>query len=538
MHLVTLCRGIALRMLLLLTSLSGWRVLEETSCAHAQAVTNEPVSALTVQELLRRVVDHNESLQVRLLEFEVSRRRVLAERGIFEPELVATYERTETLRENTAEQSRSQQLPIFKERNHLYSGGLETLAPTGARLRLGYTLRDLHNNLNRSSLFDFGRTNYHSLLTHEYHTFAGASLTQPLLKNAGTVATLAGLRVAAISSDIAFQEYRRQMMTVVSGAEAAYWNLYLLQKQVGFFEESVALAERILNDNRVRLDAGRGSELEVLESQSGLALRKSRLAQVREKQVEGANRVRALYSDARFSTNVLVVAVDEPPAREVPVDAFESWRAAFEQNPDFLIQQKKFQVENVRLGYAKNQRLPQFDLKAAYGLNGLGDSPWSAWDDIENRGFPAWSAGVELRIPVLGGLKSKHELAAARLRLKQAGIALHDLETQLSTALNTTLHRLRTARESIANYETVVNFNQNLLQTQLARLEVGRVESRKVLEVEADLLEARNALTEAKVLYQQALLELELIQGSLLQARELEVDAKTLKARTEQVLHR
>jgi outer membrane protein TolC len=195
-------------------------------------------------------------------------------------------------------------------------------------------------------------------------------------------------------------------------------------------------------------------------------------------------------------------------------------------------------MENVRLGYAKNQRLPQFDIKAAYGLNGLGTDPWNSWDQIEHWSWPAWSAGVELHIPVLGGLRSKHELAAARLRLKQAAIGLHDLETQLSTALNTTLHRLRTARESISNYKTVVNFNQNLLQTQLARLEVGRVESRKVLEVEADLLEARNALTEAKVLYQQALLELELIQGSLLKARELEVDAKTLKARTEQALRR
>jgi outer membrane protein TolC len=534
MHLVTLGRGILLKRLLLLVGCS--MALGQPIPVQSQTVTNEALSALTVKELLQRVVDHNESLQVRLLEVEVSRRRVLAEKGAFEPEIVASYERVETARTNTTEQARNLSLGVFKERNNLYNGGLETLVPTGARLRLGYTLRELNNNLSRS--FDIGRTNPFSLITHEYHSFFGASFTQPLLKNAGTVATMANLRVAAISSDIAFQEYRRQMMTVVSSAEAGYWNLYLLQKQVSFFEESVALAQRILNDNRVRLDAGRGSELEVLESQSGLALRQSRLAQVREKLVEGANRVRALYSDARFSTNVLVQAVEEPPAQERSVDAFESWRMAFELNPDYLIQQKKFQMENVRLGYAKNQRLPQFDLKAAYGLNGLGTDPWNSWDQIEHWSWPAWSAGVELHIPVLGGLRSKHELAAARLRLKQAAIGLHDLETQLSTALNTTLHRLRTARESISNYETVVNFNQNLLQTQLARLEVGRVESRKVLEVEADLLEARNALTEAKVLYQQALLELELIQGSLLKARELEVDAKTLKARTEQALRR
>ena len=126
----------------------------------------------------------------------------------------------------------------------------------------------------------------------------------------------------------------------------------------------------------------------------------------------------------------------------------------------------------------------------------------------------------------------------ARIRLKQAALGLKDIEAQLVTALNTTMHKLRSSHASIGNYETVVNFNQNLLQTQLARLEVGKVESRKVLEVEADLLEARNALAEAKVLYQQALLELELIRGSILQSRDLEVDRRDLKARTEALLRR
>ncbi|MBI2929867.1 MAG: TolC family protein [Verrucomicrobia bacterium] len=506
----------------------------------AIACHSEPTSPpelprdLTIKGLVKQVVDYNESIQLRLLEYEVSRKKINAEKGIFEPELVSNYERQENDRRNTAEQEKSLQSSFFFEKNNVYSGGLESLAATGGRLRLGYTLRDLRNNVNRT-LFS---TNYADLRNHEYQTFFGLSLTQPLLRNGGVAVTMAGIRLAAISSDIAFQEYRRQLMSVVSTAEASYWNLYMAQKQVSFFQESVTLAEGILKDNRVRFQTGKGSDLEVLEAEAGVALRKSRLAQVQEKLIEAANRLRALYADARFATNNLVLAVDEPEAKEVPVDAFESWRSAYETNPDYLIQQKKFGIENVRLGYAKNQRLIQFDLKGAYGLNGLGDSPDSSWADIETRGFPSWSVGVEIHIPVLGGIKTRNELDAARIRLKQAALGLKDIEAQLVTALNTTMHKLRSSRESIGNYETVVNFNQNLLQTQLARLEVGKVESRKVLEVEADLLEARNALAEAKVLYQQALLELELIRGSILQSRALEVDPRDLKARTEALLRR
>lgn len=511
--------------------LLGMAAAEGQAAADALAQTppGEP-TALTLKEFLRRVVEFNESIQLRVLDYEISRRRLRAEKGIFEPELVASYDRQENQRENTSEQQRSLGLPLFDEQNNVYSGGLESLLPTGAKLRLGYTLRDLRNNLQRPFFTSF--TN------GEYQTFFGASLVQPLLRNGGIPATMANIRVAALASDAAFQDYRRQMMTVVSTAEAAYWNLYLLQQQTNFLHESVALAESILRDNQVRLQAGRGSELEVLEAESGLALRRSRLAEARERLVEAANRVRALYSDARFATNVLVHAVEEPEVLAPPQQPFESWRLALEQNPDVLLQRKRYQIENVRVGYAKNQRLVALDLKAAYGLNGLGDTPSSSWDDIQAGGFPSWSVGVELRVPVLGGIKTRHELEAARLRQQQAALAMREVETQLTTALNTTFHKLRSTRESIANYETVVNFNQNLLQTQLARLELGRVESRKVLEVEADLLEARSALAQAKVQFQQALLELELIQGSLLATRGFEVDPKELKAKTQAVLGR
>src|SRR5206468_3835220 len=103
------------------------------------------------------------------------------------------------------------------------------------------------------------------------------------------------VRLAALGSDIAFQDYRRQMMIIVSTAEASYWSLYLAQEQVRFFQESVATAEKILNDNRARVQAGKSSELEVLEAQAGLALRRSKLSEAEEKLYEAINKVLTLY---------------------------------------------------------------------------------------------------------------------------------------------------------------------------------------------------------------------------------------------------
>lgn len=510
------------------TSLFVWLFLVSASVRTlGQSAARNGTIDLTLNDFLKAVLERNQTIQTRLLELEVNRRLYRAARGIFEPELVGSASREANKRENTVEQQRSTFSDVFDERNNIYQGGLETLVPTGARVRLGYTLRDLWNNLQTQDNFLFrGATN------GEFQSFFGVTITQPLLKDAGYPATLASIRLAAIASDIAYQDYRRQTMLTISTAEASYWNLYMAQEQVRFFQESVSTAEKILNDGRARVQAGRGSELEVLEAESGLALRRSKLSEAEEKLYEAANRVLSLYSQTVLSTNRLIKAVDQPQVTGEFPSFFEAWEAARESNPDYLIQRRKAVQESVRVGYARNQRLPQLDLKGSYGKNGLGDSPGASWEDIERQDFPSWSIGLEFRIPLGGGVKGGNEFAAALLRQREALVAVREVETQIVNGLDTAMHKIRSGRDSVESYRTAVSFNQHLLDSALDRLQLGLLESRKVLDIEADLFEAKNLLVDALVQYRRALLEFELMEGSILKRRNLEMSQFDLQART------
>ena len=106
---------------------------------------------IRLKELVLKVRDQSDVLQSKYLEYRVSRKRFEAEKGIFEPDFVASYERDENKRRNTAEQQSQQILinntRIFQEQNNVYNAGLEGLIPIGGKVRLGYTLRDLDNNL-------------------------------------------------------------------------------------------------------------------------------------------------------------------------------------------------------------------------------------------------------------------------------------------------------------------------------------------------------------------------------------------------------
>ncbi len=518
-----------------LCAISACLLFFSSSLPAQPAAETSSRTELTLKDYLRSVLEHNESIQVKMLEVQVSQKKYQAERGIFEPEAVLGIERDRNKRQNNIEQQASQRVGVFDEVNNIYNGGLEALVPSGGRLRLGYTLRDLRNNIDPAAgIFGSSGNRFFT----QYQTFFGLSLNQPLLKNAGFAATLANIRLAAIQSDVAFEEYRRQMMIVVSTAEATYWNLYMAQEQLLFFQDSVALAEIIRNDNRSRLQAGKGSELEVLEGESGLALRQSKQAEARQKYFDSLNRLTQLYSASAITTNQRVIAVNEPELTDAPLSMFDSYFNAFDLNPDYQSQRKKMLQENIRLAYAKNQRLPQLDLKASYGLNGLGLDPSDSWSDVQRRDFPSYVIGLEFRVPITGGIKGRNEVDAAKLRQQQALITLKEIEVQIANALDTAMRKVRSARDSVHNYETVIHFAKSLLDNRRAQFDAGRVESRKVFEADAELFESRNALLEAKIMFQRALLELELIEGSILKHRNLEMTRREVDFQTAGLVRR
>lgn len=481
------------------------------------------VAGLTLKDVRYRVLEYNERVQVKMLDTEISEKQIKAERGIFEPAVVSSFEATDSKRKNSQEQQAQQFFKqVFDERNKTYNGGLEFLAPTGGKLRLGYMLRDMSNNLNSG--------------TNEYATTVGVTLSQPLLKNGGVGATMARIRLAAINSDIAYQDYRRELMTVVARAEAAYWDLYLTQEQERISRESVTVAEKLFKDNKARMDVGKSSELEVLQAEAGLSLRKTRQSDASQRLAEAASNLNSLLSGAATDRKTVVRAVETPVVSDKDDDFMSGYQTAFELNPDYQGRRHAVLAENIRLSYAKNQKLPELDLKASYGLNGLAGSPGASFDDAANADYPTGSVGLEFRVPLSGGIKERNEYEAAKLSKKKALLALKEVEVQMVNGLDTALLKVRNQRESVKGYEAVARFHQQLLETELAKLEVGKTDSRTVLETEEKLFEARISMIDAMVRFQKAGLELELIKGAALRNRGIDISKNELQRKTMQLI--
>ena len=516
---------------------------EELSIRELYPQTEE----LSLAEYMQRVVDFNESVQSRLLGFHAVRRQRRAEMGTFEPALVTGFNYADRVWPLTDIGTRTQgwvdaalnaalngQDPppeklypyIASERYKYYSTDLEMQTPIGTRLRIGARANDRLSN--------FQQPTEAEKPTSGYSATVGVTIEQPLLRGLGFATNLASLRLAARESEIAFQDYRRQLMQVVSAAEMAYWELYYAQEALAMSKESVQLAQTLLEDMRARFESGKGSRLDVLEAEAGLATRRTRANDAFLNCVEAMNQMASFYGGVPRNTATGCIAADEPVSQRVEMSFQNGLEQAMQMNPDLLKAKLLKEQEKIRFQVARNGRLPELNVTA--GLDFAGHGGTFEWDlarrDIKDGNFPGWTVGVVLRLPIWGDVRKRNEMWAAKLKLKEAERTESNMKTQLSVGRDTAEKRVDTNYATARSLEQVVEFRENLLETRLQTREVGRIEARPVLEAEQDLFEARLTQLKSEVECQRALLELQLISGNLLQLRNLEVTFAELEARS------
>ncbi|MFV1995339.1 MAG: TolC family protein, partial [Verrucomicrobiales bacterium] len=486
---------------------------------------------LSIDEFRRRVAEHNEEIQIQLIGAIIANKNYRAARGAFEPEFVSDYEHIDSRRPNTAEEQASQLgLDVFSERNNRFTNGIEGLLPTNGRMRLGFNAFNLRNNL---------QTLNPDRESPEYSLFFGANITQPLLRDAGVNAAMAAIRLAARESEIAFQDYRRELMTTLATAESSYWNVFASQQAHRYAAESVELAQSILADTGEAFKAGKASEAAVLAARVGVLEREAVFSNSRQLLHETVNTLLGYYSAHPLESEAEMPITSPPPrpgASVAKIDRDAVYNEAFDSNPDFLRRRKQLEIENIRVAYARNQKRPKLDLKGSYGLNGLGNRFSTSLNDIEGAQFPSWSVGVELRIPLGGNIAGANQLKAAQARKVQALLGLKQLEVELDIALDNAARQIETTLDAFRANRATVSLNERLLQDEREKLTAGRSSIRLVLEVEEDLSASRITVLQDLVRYEAANLQLELVIGSILADRGWEVSLERVNRDTAEII--
>ena len=476
------------------------------------AENNNPNVSLTMRDLAIMALQNNQELEVERLNPEIQRQAIREARGAFNPNLVVTANHEDTERNldqrsfngvsNILFGGSGEDSTIFEEVNTGIQSGIEGLLPTGAEYNLSLLNRLIDNDSN-----DFET---------EYTSEVNLILKQPLLRRFGTRYNFTVVRLAENRFEQEEFRLRSNVLGVLQNTLTSAAELLFAQENLRVKNESIALAERFVSENRRRLEEGRMSEIDVIQAQTRLSEAKEEALQARGFYIQRLSRLKALiYQDANANYQQTISINDTfSPFMQLPIRR-ALLRTAKEQNPSYLLARKQIEERDITLDRAEQDILPELNLIAGIGYQGLSfNSNYDAVKDWDQRSGPNWQVGVEFSIP-LGNDTALSARRAALLGKRQAEINLGQIENLLVTSLDQTLGSIEIAKEVILTARESVEFAKASLEAEEKRLLNGRSTSFNVAELQRNLSVAQSRELASQVEYEKALLNLWTLLGVL-----------------------
>ena len=143
--------------------------------------------------------------------------------------------------------------------------GLTQGFSTGTQISLNFDNTRFTNNATR---YTYNPTLSSSL---------GLTVTQPLLRGFGIDLNRRYIRIARNSQKVADFVFRQQVIDTIAGVTRLYTDLVSLNEDVNVKRETLALAERLYDDNKNKVDQGTLAPIEVTRAQAQVAANRQAL---------------------------------------------------------------------------------------------------------------------------------------------------------------------------------------------------------------------------------------------------------------------
>ena len=467
----------------------------------------------SLRDLVGRGLKFNLDIKVAELEPQIAAQAVRKEQAVFEPAFKAASHAEYTKRPLNTREFLATGLPgapgrNFNDRTADYSVGIVGKWQTGTEYDLSIKGNRYDNDLNAHSVT--------SPFYPEYDSFAGLTLTQPLLRGAGTEANLAGVHIAQANQRIAVIQRSRKAEDVALDITIHFCDLAYAFGEIKVRNEAVRLAESLAADNQRRLDQGVGSNVEILEAKSAAASRldELELSVTRLIDVQGAL-CKLIGASGDVSPDSMIPAASGILFNP-PTDRSGLLTAALHDRLDYRQAKISVKKQDIEIRYAKNQKWPQLDLKASCGVLGLDSSVTNAISRASSGDNPFWSVGLTLTIP-LGGKEADSQVKTANLKKLQALMELQKIEQEIVIDIDSQLRMLQVHRRRIASAQCAVEFSTKRLDAENQKMAKGTTTGFAILEAQKDLTAARTQELSAISDFNRSAAKLVYQKGSLLQ---------------------
>ncbi len=382
-----------------------------------------------------------------------------------------------------------------------------------------------------------------------YSSYTGSSLglnvTQPLLRGFGMSLNRRFIRIAANEQRITSLLFRQQLIATCYGVIRLYTDFVALYEDRKVKQETLALAEKLLSDVDAQVQEGTLAPVEKTRASAEVFSARQDLINagglVEEQEAilkEVLTRRGNEDSDVRAAHVVPTDALSIPAKDEVrPIQDLIG--DALANRPD--LGQAQLQVENSQIGLlgARSATLPEVDLVGIAQNNGFAGStnPFfantqvglyggvgGALEQVLARDYPTYGVGLQVTLPIHNRI-AEADLARDELQVKQSEIRVRQLQNQARLEVEDALIAMRRARASYEAATEARKLQQESLEAEQAKFEVGASTSFFVIQYESLLAQAKSTEVAAMSSYVKARTALERATGTLLEAHQVSFDA-------------
>lgn len=356
-----------------------------------------------------------------------------------------------------------------------------------------------------------------------YLSDLSASISQPLLRNAGQWVNTYSIRIVGYDRDIVDARARLDVIALLAAIDRVYWRLYAARRDVELRQQQYELSQAQLERARRLVEGGQRSQVEVIRAEAGVAQQLEAIIIAENSLRDRERELKRVVNKAGLNvqTPTIIVPATEPDPVRYDLDRSRFVRVALESRMELLELQLLVLQDALNVGYFRNQTLPLATLDYTYNISGLGASQRDSFDMLLDSDFVDHRAGLQLIVPIGNQIARNRLLQAVYTRRQR-------LATQANREDLIKLEVLNAVDQVEANWQRILAARQNtivnarLYEAEKREFEVGMSTSTDVLNAQFNFANAQSAEISALAEYQISLVDLAYATGTILGAARIQ----------------
>jgi len=479
----------------------------------AQIVNGKLV--LHVDDFVRLLLKNSTDIRLTRLDYYTASDAILANKAAFDPSLLLSF---------AATRSNQPQSNVI--------GGADTLSSLTQSSQAGYQ-QVLGAGPTVSSSFNAIRSstnNINSFINPNIFDSLNFQVTQPLLQGRGNIQLRTPLLIARTQLVITSAQSSARVGDIISAATRQYWDAVGARDFISVQQQSLELAQKAYEHDKLSLELGALSRLDIFQSESQVAQRRVSLIQAQYSYREILDSLRRLIgADLKAATRYMEMVLEDDPGLQSTAITAEPIETATERaianRPELTVASRRIDIDELNERAAQNALLPRVDLSLLGGSSGLGGVPSTTSPSLfgvtptivapsglgESLGqifsfkAPYYGLGVTVGIPFRSSL-ARANLADALVNRTRDRYTVRQLQQQVILEVKTATNEFELARATVDASITARDLARKNVAAEQQKYELGTITAFELLDAQTRLTQVENAVVTANIGYQKAVI--------------------------------